>query len=50
MNGTKYAKCPSCSLMVLVIFNPNDINDIVETKSAQKDVKSSRNSGIKVNN
>lgn len=48
MNGSKYAKCPSCSLMVLVIFNPDDLNDIVETKSAQKEAKTSKNTGIKV--
>lgn len=48
MSGGKYAKCPSCSLMVLVIFNPDDLNDIVETKSAQKEARSSKNTGIRV--
>lgn len=41
MNGEKYAKCPSCSLMVQVIFDVNDLESIVETKSAHKESKSS---------
>jgi hypothetical protein len=41
MNGEKYAKCPSCSLMVQVIFNPEDLDSIVDTKSAHKESKTS---------
>lgn len=36
-NGEKYARCPSCSLMVQVIFNPEELESIVETKSAKKE-------------
>lgn len=42
MNGGKYAKCPSCSLMVRVIFNLDDLESIVEIKSAKKETKSTK--------
>lgn len=47
MNGDKYAKCPSCSLMVLVIYNLDDIESIVEVKSARKETITNKNSGLK---
>lgn len=47
MNGEKYAKCPSCSLMVQVIFNIDDLETIVETKSAKKEPKSSKITSLK---
>lgn len=37
MNGDKYARCPSCSLMVLVIYNPDDLESLVDIKSAKKE-------------
>ena len=40
VNGEKYAKCPSCSLMVQVIFNPDDLESIIEIKSAKKESRS----------
>lgn len=46
MSGGKYARCPSCSLIVQVIFNINDLESIVETKSAKKETSSSK-SGLK---
>lgn len=50
MNGEKYAKCPSCSLMVQVIFNIDDLDSIMETKSAQKDTAKKNSASIKVSN
>lgn len=48
MNGGKYAKCPSCSLMVQVIFELDDLESIVETKSAQKMSKTTKATSLKV--
>lgn len=35
-DGQKYARCPSCSLMVMVVFNMDDLESIIEVKSARK--------------
>lgn len=47
MNGERYAKCPSCSLMVQVIYNLNDLESIVEVKSAQKESSSNKSSNLR---
>jgi diphthamide biosynthesis protein 3 len=36
VNGENFAKCPSCSLMVQVIFDVKDLESIVANKSAYK--------------
>lgn len=46
-NGAKYARCPSCSLMVEVIFNPDDLESIMDTKSSKKDTKANKPATIK---
>lgn len=50
INGEKYAKCPSCSLMVQVIYNLDDLESIVEIKSAQKDSSSNKSSSLRAIN
>lgn len=48
LNGGKFAKCPSCSLMVQVIFEPEDLINIIETKSwARKPFSSTNSSPVK---
>lgn len=49
MNGGKYAKCPSCSLMVEVIFNVEDLKKIVEVKSGKK-TTSNKSSSLRATN
>lgn len=48
-DGAKYAKCPSCSLMVLVIFDIDDLESIIETKSAKKS-ETTKNQALKSTN
>lgn len=48
MEGGKYAKCPSCSLMVLVIYNPDDLKSIIEVKSAKETRSKETASGVRV--
>lgn len=50
MNGEKYAKCPSCSLIIQVIYNIDDLESIVEIKSAQKDSAPNKSSSLRVIN
>ncbi|KAI1292626.1 DPH3 -like protein [Halotydeus destructor] len=35
-NGEDVARCPSCSLIIQVICNPDDIEDLIKKKSAAK--------------
>lgn len=47
LDGCKFAKCPSCSLMVRVIYCPDDLKNLIETKLARKPVVSSTTPPIK---
>lgn len=38
LNGQVYAKCPSCSLMVQVIFSPKDLESVIKQSASKQAV------------
>jgi diphthamide biosynthesis protein 3 len=46
-NGEEVATCPSCSLVVKVIYNPEDIDDLIRCKVKEKKSPSTVSHGDK---
>lgn len=46
-NGEEVATCPSCSLIVKVIYNPDDIDDLIRSKVKAKSSPSTISQGDK---
>lgn len=47
-NGEEVATCPSCSLVVKVIYNPDDIDDLIRSKIKAKTSPSVVSQGDKI--